>query len=259
MRHCDCDMGMRMTETTKGFWGLLTSAEQGDLSAAGRTRVYKPGRILCHQGDLATHLFVLTTGSVKIIFDTADGRRRVVALRGNGDIIGELAGETGGERTATVQAIHDVHALIVAYERFLSFLDSHPRAAHAYVRVMIQRWGEAAAKLGMVSVTSGKQRLAELLLELAERHGNAVDGEIHVAMRLSQEELASLANTSRPTLNREFKKWRRRGFIRTGPRRFTIVDSQGLRKAAGQQNVTRPATAARPAAARVRRRGVSGS
>jgi CRP/FNR family transcriptional regulator, cyclic AMP receptor protein len=226
-------MGMRTT----GFWGLLTSADQGDLSAIGRTKVYRRGEFLCHEGELATHLFVLVTGSVKIIYDTADGRRRVVALRGNGDVVGELAGETGGERTATVQAIDAVHALIVGYDRFVSFFESHPRAAHAYVHVMIQRWGDAAAKLGMVSVTSGRQRVAVLLLELAERYGNAVDGEIHVGMRLSQEELASLANTSRPVLTRALENWRERGYIRTGVRHITILNSQGLCQAAGQHNL----------------------
>ena len=117
---------VRMTETAKGFWGLLTGAERGDLSAAGRTRVYEPGEIMCNEGDLATHLFVLVTGRVKIIFVTADGHRRVVALRGNGDVIGELAGETGGERTATVQAIEAVQALIVVMKGSARSLDLIP-------------------------------------------------------------------------------------------------------------------------------------
>jgi CRP/FNR family transcriptional regulator, cyclic AMP receptor protein len=230
-----------MSMRTTGFWGLLTSTDQGDLSAAGRTRIYRRGEILCNEGDLATHLFVLVTGSVKIICDTADGRRRVVALRGNGDVVGELAGETDGQRTATVQAIDAVHVLIVTYDRFVSFFESHPRAAHAYVRVMIQRWGEAAEKLGIVSVTSGRQRVAVLLLELAERYGNAVNGEIHVGMRLSQEELASLANTSRPVLTRALENWRERGYIRTGVRRITILNSQGLGQAAGQHHLAQRA------------------
>jgi CRP/FNR family transcriptional regulator, cyclic AMP receptor protein len=232
----DGDTGMPGTDTDKGFWWLLTASEQGDLSEAGQTRVYKPGSIMCNEGDLATHLFVLVTGSVKIISVTADGDRRVVALRGHGDVVGEISGETTGQRTATVQAIDEVHALIVGYERFLAFLESHPKAGRLYLHVMIQRWGEAAAMISTLSVTTGPQRLAALLLQLAGRDGNGTDGEVRIAIPLSQEELAGLASTSRTTVTRALRSWRRRGFIRTGQRQIRILDQQALQRAAGQQS-----------------------
>ena len=232
----DGDTGMPGTDTDKGFWWLLTASEQGDLSEAGRTWIYKPGSIMCNEGDLATHLFVLVTGSVKIISVTAHGDRRVVALRGHGDVIGEISGETTGQRTATVQAIDEVHALIVGYERFGRFLESHPLAARLYLHVMIQRWGEAAAMISTLSVTTGMQRLAALLLQLAGRDGNGTDGEVRIAIPLSQEELAGLASTSRTTVTRALRSWRRRGFIRTGQRQIRILDQQALQRAAGQQS-----------------------
>ena len=97
---------------------------------------------------------------------------------------------------------------------------------------MIQRLSDTSTMLRRHSVTSGAQRLAALLLELAGRHGSGVNGEIHVAMPLSQEELASLAGTSRATVTRAFQNWRKRGFIRTAYRDITITDIQGLRQIA---------------------------
>ena len=111
----------------------------------------------------------------------------VLALRGYGGIVGEISGETAGYRTATIQAIDAVRALIVGYDRFSSFLDSNPGAAHAHRRVMTQRWSDAAMMLQIRAMTSGAQRLARLLLDLAGRHGEENDSEIHVAMPLSQE------------------------------------------------------------------------
>jgi len=193
---------------------------------------------MCHEGDPATHLYVLVDGWVKILSVTADGQERVLALRGNGDVVGELAGEMSGHRTATLQAIDLVHALIVGYERFTSFLDANPGAAHAYRHVMTQRWGDAAGLLRRHPLTSGAQRLAALLLELAGRHGTVTEGtgdQIDVAMPLSQEELASLAGTSRATVARAFKSWRDRGFVRTGQKHIIITDLGALRKIAGPQ------------------------
>jgi CRP/FNR family transcriptional regulator, cyclic AMP receptor protein len=232
---------MSMCRTGKGFWGLLTDPERDALSDLGGTKNYQPRETVCGQGDPATHLFVLITGWVKIISVTADGRERVVALRGHGDVIGEISGETTGQRTATVKAIDAVHALLVPYERFGSFLDSHPRADRAYRRVMIQRWSQAAAMVSMLPVTTGAQRLAALLVDLAAEHGNEMDGRIHVEMPLSQGELGNLATTSRATVTRALKDWRKRRIIQTSQRHITVLDLQALEKVVGQQKAARPA------------------
>jgi CRP/FNR family cyclic AMP-dependent transcriptional regulator len=227
-------MNQHGTRPAQGFWDLLTDAERAALSALGRTPVFAAGATMCVEGDPATHVFILMAGWVKILGVTSDGHEMVLALRGPGDIVGEMAGEATGYRTATVQAIDTVRSLIVVFERFDSFLDSHSGASHAYRRVVTQRWSDAAGMLRNHSVTSGAQRLALLLLDLAGRHGSEKDGEIHVALLLTQQELASLASTSRATVTRALSHWRQRGFIRTGQRHMTIVNLQGLRKMAGQ-------------------------
>ncbi len=223
---------MHGNNSARGFWGLLSGPEQAGLSRLGSVRDYKPGVTMCHEGDPATHLYVLVTGWVKILSVTSDGQERVLALRGNGDIVGEMAGETTGHRTATLQAIDQVRALIVGYDRFSSFLDANSGAAHAFRRTMTQRLSDTATMLSRHSVTSGAQRLATLLLELAERHGTQAHGVTDVAMPLSQEELASLAGTSRATVTRTFRNWRKRGIIRTGQKHITITDQDSLKQLA---------------------------
>ena len=214
-----------------GFWGLLTNDERAVLTDLGRITVYPPGTTMCVEGDPATHVFVLVDGWVKILGVTSEGHEMVLALRGQGDTVGEVAGETTGYRTATVQAIGTVRALIVAYEKFSSFLDSHAGAGHAYRRMVTGRWNDAESMLRTRSVTSGAQRLAGLLLELADWR----DSEVRAAMTLTQEELASLTGASRATVTRALSNWRQRGIIRTGQRDITITDLRALRKIAGQQ------------------------
>ncbi len=219
----------------RGFWGLLTDEERAVLLDLGRFTVFTPGATMCVEGDPATHVFVLIDGWVKILGVTSDGHEMVLALRGHGDTVGEVAGETTGYRTATVQAIGAVRALIVAYEKFSLFLDSHAGAGHAYRRMVTGRWNDAESMLRTRSVTSGAQRLAVLLLELADRHGSGTESGVHVAMPLTQEELASLTGASRATVTRALSNWRQRGIIRTGQRDLTITDLAVLRKIASQR------------------------
>ena len=221
-------MNLHGTGPAQGFWPLLSDDERTVLAGLGRTTVYPSGAVMCVEGDPNTHVFVLVDGWVKIVGVTSDGHELTLALRGRGDTVGEVAGETTGYRSATVQAVGTVRALVVPYERFSSFLDAHDGADRAYRRMVTRRWNDAESMLRARSVTSGAQRLAGLLLELA-------DSELQTAMTLTQEELASLTGASRATVTRALSNWRRRGIIRTGQRDITITDPGALRKIAGQQ------------------------
>ena len=53
------------------------------------------GTPLCMEGDPSTHLLVLLAGWAKVISSTVEGHEMVLALRGPGDVIGELAGDLG--------------------------------------------------------------------------------------------------------------------------------------------------------------------
>lgn len=228
-------MNLNETGPAQGFWALLTDDERAVLSDLGRITVFAPGATMCVEGDPATHVFILMDGWVKILGVTSDGHELVLALRGQGDVVGELAGETTGYRTASVQAIGTVRALIVGFEKFSSFLDSHLGADHAYRRIFARRWSDTASLLRSHSVTNGAQRLARLLLDLAARHGIQTDRGIHVAMPLTQVELASMAGTSRATVMRALSNWRQRSIIRTGQRDLTITDLGALRRIADQR------------------------
>ena len=226
-------ISMQPHRPSPGFWHLLSPDEQRVLRSVAQPRQYRPGTNLCVEGDQATHVFILRQGWVKVISVSVDGHQHVGGLRGAGDIVGEMAGETTGRRNATVQAIVPVHALTVGYDRFSAFLDAHQGGSRAYGHVMARRWLDAETMIALRAVTTGAQRLAGLLLTLAERLDGQPEGVVEIALPLSQDELASLAGTSRATVTRALRGWRERGLLRTGSRRITLTDLPGLSRTAG--------------------------
>jgi CRP/FNR family cyclic AMP-dependent transcriptional regulator len=217
----------------QGFWTLLSQDDQKALELLGIRRDYLPGATLVLEDDPNTHVFILLNGWVKVFSATKDGQQIMLALRGDGDLVGETAGETTGRRNATIQAIDAVRALIVRYDRFGKFLEGNPGASRAYRRVVTRRWNDSDNMLRRRAVTTGAQRLAGQLLDLADQYGREIDGALYLEMPLSQEELASLVGTSRATITRAYSNWRSRGLIRTGQRRITILDLKGLQQVAG--------------------------
>lgn len=217
-----------------GFWGLLGEGDRAALVSAARSRIFPAGVVLCMEGEPTTHVFILLSGWVKVITVTRDGREVVEALRRGGDVVGDIAGQVTGYRTATVQAIGTVRALIVGAQRFGDFLDARPGAAQAHRQAMAERQRAAYEQQRSHALLSGAQRLAGLLLDLAEQQGEARRNAVTAPLPLSQEELASLIGASRSTVTRALHEWRSRHIIGTDQRHIEILDRTRLLRIAGR-------------------------
>lgn len=90
--------------------GMLT--DQLDLPA---------GRVLMRQGEAGHEAFVIIRGRVAI---TRDGQ--VIAERGNGEILGEIALVDEGPRTATVTLTESSQLLVVGHRDFHTLMDEMP-------------------------------------------------------------------------------------------------------------------------------------
>jgi CRP/FNR family cyclic AMP-dependent transcriptional regulator len=115
-------------------WHRLTSVEQTALTEAGYVRSWQPGEILALQGGPPNGMFVILRGWVKISAANDRGDKTRLATRGPGEIIGELGPISGLPRTATMQAIGEVRALVVPQERLLGVLRRCPRIAEELLR-----------------------------------------------------------------------------------------------------------------------------
>jgi CRP-like cAMP-binding protein len=221
---------MEQVPPNAGFWASLSDADRAALQAQGRAAVYARGTPLCMEGDPSTHVLVLLAGWTKVVSATLEGHEMVLAIRGPGDVIGDLAADLGGYRTATVRALMPVEALLISADRFYRFLDAHQAAMRVYRRVMSERQHERDQSLRMRMESSGAQRLARLLLELAGRCGQVTGNGVTLAVPLSQTDLASWVGVSRATVTRALHEWRERKLVSTRHGRMTIIDSATLRR-----------------------------
>ncbi|MFA1537319.1 Crp/Fnr family transcriptional regulator [Actinomadura monticuli] len=216
-----------------GFWDALDGRERAALRDAGRARTYRPRAPLCYQGDDSDHIIVIESGWAKVVSSSAAGHSVVLAVRGPGDLVCESAVLGRRERSATVQALDEVRALLVPAARFTAFLDAHPRVWMLVSRTFVRRLDDAGRRLRAHVSAQGARRLAILLAGLAEmssRHAPAgPGGEVPIGPPLSQEELGSWMDASRETVARALAVLRDAGLVHTGRRRITVLDPPGLR------------------------------
>jgi CRP/FNR family transcriptional regulator, cyclic AMP receptor protein len=218
--------------TARSFWNALADPERDALSAAGVEEVFRAGAVLCRAGEDTSQVMIIDSGWVKVsVRDGPGSAEKILAVRGQGDVVGERAALTTGVRSATVTALDEVSAMVVPAERFAEFLRGHPRAAEVLERQVTERREEDRARLFPGERAGPERRLAWLLLDLAQRRGGYQHTSAAVfTLPMSQTELADWAGTSADAVGRFLRSWRDRGIIARSERsrRLTVIDLGGL-------------------------------
>ena len=215
--------------TARSFWNSLADPERDALAAAGVEEIFRPGAVLCRAGEDTSQVMIVDSGWVKVsIREDPGAPEKILAVRGQGDVVGERAALTTGVRSATVTALDEVSAMVVPAERFAEFLRGHPRAVEVLERQVTERREEDRLRLFPGERGGAERRLAWLLLDLAQRRG----GYQHTSFTLpmSQQELADWAGTSADAVGRLLRSWRDRGIIARSERsrRLTVINLDGL-------------------------------
>ena len=131
-----------------GFVALLDEADRAAFLRAGRPRRYRAGQALLLAGDHSDHVLCLLLGGAKISVDTPDGHELLLGIRGQGDLIGELAAvdAVGSTRSANVVALSALDTIVLTGDEFRRFLRSHPGAAEALAVTLVRRLRQADRK-----------------------------------------------------------------------------------------------------------------
>jgi CRP-like cAMP-binding protein len=211
----------------------LSEQDVVDLCALGRVRRHPRGGILMLEGSDAEDVLLLRRGRVKVSYETEDGREVLLAVRGPGALLGELSAIDGEPRVATVSAIEDVEVVALGVASFRSFLHSHPDAAVGLLRTLTRRLRESDRKRVEFAAWDTVGRLARLLVELAEKHGQPDGTAVRIGLPLSQQELAAWTASSREAVNKALRTLRARGWVTTHRRAIVILDLAALRRRAG--------------------------
>jgi CRP/FNR family cyclic AMP-dependent transcriptional regulator len=224
MGELEIDVGLR------AFLGDLDAAAREQLLARMRERRFKRDERLLHQGALGDAVLLLRAGTVKIVA-LQNGHRAVIALRGPGDIVGELATIDGAPRTAEVVAVQDGVAVEIEGAAFRKALEAAPRARRQVDALLARRLRESTSRMiesGVLDVTG---RMASRVLELAERFGQLQpNGTITFDPPLSRAELASWAGGSREAGARAMGALRAAGWIETRGRTIVVLDRAALQR-----------------------------
>jgi CRP/FNR family cyclic AMP-dependent transcriptional regulator len=200
------------------------------LFSLGVVRRYPARSFVMTEGEQPATVAVVRTGLLRISKTGPDGRAVLLALRGPGDIVGELSALDTLGRSASVSTVVTSELLVMHGERFAASVRERPDFAAALIDLLAGRVRELSRQVVELAVGDAIGRVCGRLVELAGEDRIArldTDGRVEpfeILLPISQEELAAWAGLSREAVVKALRRLRDLGWIRTGRRSVTILD-----------------------------------
>ncbi|HQF95111.1 MAG TPA: Crp/Fnr family transcriptional regulator [Microthrixaceae bacterium] len=211
------------------FLETIDDPARAALDRLGVRRRFKPGTTVMAEGESATRLGIVRCGLVKLTASHPDGYETVLAIRGAGELIGELSVFDGRARSATISTLVACEVQFVESREFHALIDEHPGIAVAVIRTLVGRLRQSDSHRVCFGADGVGTRLARELLQLADQHGDVLpDGTIHINLPFTQDDLAGVVSASRDAVARALKTWRAQGLVATGRRRIELLDPAAL-------------------------------
>jgi CRP-like cAMP-binding protein len=210
-------------------WSFLEGVPEADrrrVLAATQRRRFARREVLFHEGDPAETVHLLDRGHVAIRITTPLGDVATVRVRGPGSVIGELAlVGPSARRSATVVALEKVETLALHRDEFVALRAAHPSVDAFLVNVLAEEVQRLSSLLVEALYVPVDPRVVRRLLGLVDTYGGGAAG---TEIPLTQEDLASLAGTSRASVNRVLGELEADGVVAVHRGRIVVLSREAL-------------------------------
>jgi len=203
------------------FAGLDTPILVTALESA-RSRRVAAGGFFFHEGDSATHFYVLTEGRLKITQLTPEGHQVIHMILGAGEPFGGVAALGEGTYPVTAEAVEECVALSWDARSMVGLMRKYPEIAINTARFLARRFHELQVQHRQLMTERVERRIARALLKLADNTGRPVQLGVEIDFPLSRQDLAEMTGTTLFTVSRILSSWDEQGVIAASRQRVTI-------------------------------------
>jgi CRP-like cAMP-binding protein len=187
-----------------------------------------------HAGDPATHLYVVAAGKIKLIRHTLQGKDVLLDLLGQGEHFGSLSPNPQLEYEDSAQALTSACVLVIGSEAFRAILVRYPAVSLRLVDLIQERLQSSQRRIQWLSLQSVEQRIAYLLLHLAEKFGQPSPLGTLIQIPLSRDALSEMAGTTPESASRSMSRLQKQGYIESGRQWVAVRDIEKLKEQVGE-------------------------
>jgi CRP-like cAMP-binding protein len=221
-----------LAERHPPLWEESTAFALSRLKGAGvrvAERRFEAGEIIYARGEPNRFVYFLTEGVLKFYRHYQGHKEFVMTLLEEGNVFGEPALHPRDAHRDTAQAAGPCQVAAVSRMALECHALRDARCALALLTAYAQ-WTQHRERATVRLIPwEIRHRLAVVLVELADRFGEPIDGEVLIRVRLTHHMLADMTASSRVSVSKEMSRFRRETLIESrGAGRVVLLNKPWL-------------------------------
>jgi CRP-like cAMP-binding protein len=194
-----------------------------ELESKSRMKRFRSGEPIYLPIEAADGVLLLLKGQVKIYSLTTEGKQSILTFIEPGELFGELALYQAGERGEHAEATMNSEVVMMPADALRRIVEQDAKLAVGLTKLVGFRRRRIEQRLKYLLFHSNRERLAHLLVELAEDYGTVgPDGDITLSVKLSHQDLASLIGSTRESVTVILGQMQAEGILKLGRRKIVI-------------------------------------
>lgn len=206
----------------------LPADELQKLETSCKSRRFASGSVIYLPIDRADAVLILIAGQVKLCHITPDGKESILAFIEPGEIFGELCLLDATDREELAIASQPSTIVLIPRDTMQDLMTRHAELAVGVTRLLGMRRLRIERRLKSLLFRSSRDRLLQLLLELAHDYGGSSKTGIEIRIKLSHQDLASVIGSTRETVTNTLGELQAEGLVILGRQRITICSRERL-------------------------------
>ena len=187
-----------------------TCPRLNDLFATQIAETLAPGEALVWQGDVAKHVFEVTSGALRTVRVLSDGRRVITGFAFPGDLVGISFKD---RHLTTAEAIAPTTVRRLTRRRFEESVDEHPELRPQVLERLYDEMVTAQDQVVLLARKTADERVASFLLSLLRRAEAGHPPRSTIALPMTRLDMADYLGLTIETVSRVMTRLTSRGII----------------------------------------------
>ncbi len=208
------------------------SPEWRELLREGNTVLtFRKGEHIFSDGQVATHMFMIYKGRVKVVVRQAEGSERIIRVAGDGEVLGHRAIGDKPIYTAAVTALSETRVNSIPMPLFLSTLRANNLFCYHFLLYFTEEMRKLDQDMRDQMELDVPQRVAKTLLRNMDTFGFDETDKRKFAFTLSRKDIASMAGTTYESVIRTLAEFQQQGIIELVGKEIRVLKKRELEKA----------------------------
>lgn len=210
------------------LFGVLNDQERFELASTISQRVFAKGDVIVSEGEPGDHMFVIVSGTLRVLRRTQTGAIVELARRRSGAVTGELAVMDDRPRSATVEAVTKVNLLVISREQFTRLIDESRPFRQKFISHLVALIREATEHETDRALLDLRARVAKKIVEL----GGPSEGSLTKRDRVTKVQLAQMVGATRQRVHAALQSLESENLIHVDNLGIEVIDLEGLEQRA---------------------------